>query len=73
MSRPSFGGVGALRGDDHEHQHKYTMRESRAIYLHAQRLGTSKAPASIDGHVPSTRDFERPKWRSKLGTRPSNL
>ena len=21
MSRPSFGGVGALRGGDHEHQH----------------------------------------------------
>ena len=32
MSRPSFGGVGALRGGDHEHQHgRHHLRQEANV------------------------------------------
>ena len=32
MSRPSFGGVGALRGGDHEHQHgRHHLRQEAHV------------------------------------------
>ena len=41
MSRPSFGGVGALRGGDHEHQHgrHHLWQEGHVL--------ASRAPARV--------------------------
>jgi hypothetical protein len=41
MSRPSFGGVGALRGGDHEHQHGQHGHE----YLRQEGKGRSQLPS----------------------------
>jgi hypothetical protein len=43
MSRPSFGGVGALRGGDHEHQHGQHGHE----HLRQEGKGRSQLPSEV--------------------------
>ena len=45
MSRPSFGGAGALRGGDHEHQHGHHHLEQEA------RVQAPRAPAWLKVYV----------------------
>jgi hypothetical protein len=45
MSTPSFGGVGASRGGDHEHQHghQHLLREVQVL--------AARAPALVNVYV----------------------
>jgi hypothetical protein len=71
MSRPSFGGVGALRGGDHEHQYGRHHHRQEAHVL------APRAPAWVKvwfwGKIKNILNFIIPRARERVNKTTSHL